>query len=399
MSSSLQHPLKFAERMSHIGSVGSFDFAARARTIEAAGHDVVHFEIGEPDFPTPENIVDVAVKAMRDGATSYTASAGTAEARRAAAKYVSPRAGFDIEPESVVFVPGSKNVLYFTLLALTEPGDEVIIPDPGYPTYRALVEFLGCRAVPLALRAENDYQPDPAELASLITDKTSLVVLNVPANPTGGALHRETAEGLATVLAERQLPVYADEINCRIMFESPHVSLLEMPGMRDLAIVSDGLSKAWSMCGWRLGFGVMPPALAERIGKIMVQTSACTATFTLAAAVEAFSSPASDRAVETMVGEFRRRRDVIVQRLNAIEGITCHAPAGAFYVFPDITATGWREKELANALLDQAHVAVLPGTGFGEQGTGHIRLSFATSEAKIVEGVDRIERFLVENKR
>lgn len=386
--------LRFADRMASIGTVGSFDVAAKARQLEQDGHHVIHFEIGEPDFPTPENIVEAGVSAMRAGATRYTPPSGVAAAREAAAAYVGRRAGVPVGPENIVFVPGSKNIVYFTLLALVNPGDEVIVPDPGYPSYRALVEFTGATRVDLPLRPENGFRPDPGELRSLVTPRTKLLILNFPANPTGAVLTRADAEELADVIIGNDLIVLVDEINARLTFDGEHISLYGLEGMAGRTVILDGLSKAWSMCGWRLGFGAMPTGLAVRMDKLMVQTSACTATFSQAAAIEAFTAPESDRAVQAMVAEFRRRRDIVVPRLNSMAGVRCHSPAGAFYAFPDIRGTGWNERVLAVHLLSEANVALLPGTGFGSQGAGHLRLSFATSVQDITTGLDRIGDFL-----
>lgn len=386
--------LRFAERMSSIGSVGSFDVAAQARRLEQDGHQVIHFEIGEPDFPTPRNIVEAGIAAMRAGATHYTPPSGTAAAREAAAQYIARRAGVPVGADNVVFVPGSKNIVYFALLALVNPGDEVIVPDPGYPSYRALVDFTGATRVDLPLRPENGFRPDPGELRSLVTARTRLLILNFPANPTGAVLAPRDAEEIAEICISHGLAVLVDEINARLTFDAPHLSLYGVPGMAERTVILDGLSKAWSMCGWRLGFGAMPVQLAGRMDKLMVQTSACTATFSQAAAIEAFTAPESDRAVATMVAEFRRRRDYVVEKLNSIAGIRCHAPLGAFYAFPDIRESGWNERTLAARLLSEAKVALLPGAGFGSQGAGHLRISFATSMQDISTGLDRIETFL-----
>jgi aspartate/methionine/tyrosine aminotransferase len=376
--------------MSALGTEGAFEVLAKARILEAQGRDIVHLEIGEPDYPTPDNIVEVAYAAMQNGATHYTPAGGLMEAREAAARYVHKWTGATPTPQQVVMVPGSKNVLHFALLSLVEPGDEVIYPDPGYPIYSSLARFVGARPVPVPIRESNDFRLDVEELRALVTDRTRMLILNTPANPTGGALTRADCEAIAQLAQERDLVVISDEIYSRLVYDGEHVSLYSLPGMEERTILMDGLSKAWAMCGWRLGWGVMPLELAQRFEKLMINTSSCAAAFTQLAAVEAFESPESDRAVELMRAEFRRRRDLLVEGLNRIPGVRCHKPAGAFYVFPNIEGTGWDERALADSLLTEAGVACLWGTAFGEHGKGYLRFSYANS----VENLERaLERF------
>jgi aspartate/methionine/tyrosine aminotransferase len=384
----------YAKRMGRIGTESAFEVLAAARALEAQGRDIIHLEIGEPDFTTPDNIIDAAVRAMRNGATHYTPAGGISEVREATARYVTKQTGVPTQPTNVVLTPGSKNVLLFALLSLVEEGDEVIVPDPGYSIYRSLVEFIGATAVSLPIRQANDFRVDVDELRSLVTPRTRMLIVNSPQNPTGGVLTRADCEGIAQLAVERDLVVISDEIYCRLIFDGEHVSLYSMPGMAERTIMMDGLSKAWAMCGWRLGFGVMPEDLARRMETLMINSSSCAAAFTQWAAVEAFESPESDRAVDEMVAEFKRRRDVIVDALNDIPGVRCHRPAGAFYVFPDISETGWNERELAARLLDEVGVAVLPGTTFGPEGAGHIRLSCANSVENLQRAAQRIAALL-----
>jgi aspartate aminotransferase len=386
--------IRFAERLSRLGTESAFEVLAHARRLEGEGRSIVHLEIGEPDFATPDNIIDAAVRAMRDGATHYTAASGIREVRERTAAYVSRHTGVPVAFDNVVLTPGSKNLLLFALLSLVEEGDEVIVPDPGYPIYRSLTEFIGAKAVSLPLRQENDFRIDVAELSGLITPRTRMLIVNSPQNPTGGILTREDCDEIARLANEHDLIVLSDEIYNRLSYDAPHVSLYGTPGMAERTVYMDGLSKAWAMCGWRLGFGSMPVEIAKKMDTLMINSSSCAAAFTQWAAVEAFESPKSEAAVVSMVAEFEHRRDRIVELLNAIPGFKCHRPAGAFYVFPDITATGFNERELAASLLDEVGVAVLPGTSFGPHGKGHIRLSYAASIANLEEAARRIAQYV-----
>ena len=386
--------MRFAARMSQVGTEGAFVVLAEAKRLEAQGRDIIHLEIGEPDFDTPDNIVDAAIAALRSGQTHYTAASGMMEVREATAAYAARRTGVDVHAENVVLVPGSKNILHFALLALVEEGDEVILPDPGYPIYRSLVEFVGGRPVPVPIREANDFRLDVEELRSLVTPRTRMLIVNTPANPTGGCLTRADVEAISDLAMERDLTVLSDEIYQRMLYDGEHVSFYSIPGMAERTILMDGMSKAWAMCGWRLGYGVMPTALARHMDTLMINTSSCAAAFTQVAAVEAFASPDSDAAVARMVTQFRQRRDLVVDGLNAIPGVRCHRPAGAFYVFPNIEATGLDESALQRGLLADVGVATLPGTAFGEHGKGYLRLSYANSIANLELALARIRDHL-----
>ena len=391
--------LRFAARMSRLGTESAFETLAQAKRLEAQGRDVIHLEIGEPDFATPDNIIEAGMRALRDGATHYTAASGIWEVREATARYVSRQTGVPTGPQQIVLVPGSKNILHFLLLAMIEAGDEVLIPDPGYPIYSSLVSFVGATPVSVPIHEDNHFRLDIDELRSLVSERTRVLIVNSPANPTGGVLTREDCEAIAAVAIEHDLFVLSDEIYSRLVYEGSHVSLYSIDGMAERCVLMDGLSKAWAMCGWRLGYGAMPAELAARMDTLMINTSSCAAAFTQWAAVEAFESPESDAAVTAMMAEFSERRDVVVDGLNAIPGVRCHRPAGAFYVFPSIEGTGWDERSLQRALLEQAGVAVLAGTAFGAGGRGYLRLSYANSVANLERGVERIGNLLATSPR
>ncbi len=391
--------MKFAQRMDNIGTEGAFEVLARARALEAEGRNIIHLEIGEPDFETPENIIEAAYGAMRDDYTHYTPAGGILEVRRAVADFLNRRLGTAVDPLEVVMVPGSKNVLLFTLLSCIEAGDEVILPDPGYPVYESLVRFIEARPVPIRLREERGFRMDLEELTSLVTDRTRLIIVNSPQNPTGGVLTGDDVRHIAELAVERDLLVIADEIYSQITYgDFKHVSLLAQPGMRERTVLLDGMSKAYAMCGWRLGYGVAPRELAMKMETLMINSSSCAAAFTQMAAIEALTSPDSDRAVKRMVGEFERRRNLMVDGLNRIPGFRCALPEGAFYAFPNIEGTGMDEREVADRLLTEAGVALLPGTAFGEGGRGYVRLAYTQSEAHIRDALGRIEEFFVKER-
>ncbi len=386
--------IKFAQRMNNLGTEGAFEVLAKARALEAQGRSIIHLEIGEPDFATPENIVEAAYGAMHADYTHYTPAGGILEVRQAVASFLNRRLGTDVDPLEVVMVPGSKNVLLFTLLSCIEAGDEVILPDPGYPVYESLVRFIQARPVPIRLREESGFRMDLEELASLVTDRTRLVIVNTPQNPTGGVLTAEDVRFIAALAVERDLLVISDEIYSQITYgDFKHASLLAEPGMRERTVLLDGMSKAYAMCGWRLGYGVAPRELAMKMETLMINSSSCAAAFTQMAAIEAFNSPDSDRAVKRMVGEFERRRDLMVDGLNRISGFRCARPDGAFYAFPNIEGTGMDERELADRLLNEVGVALLPGTAFGAGGKGYVRLAYTQSDSQIAEALSRIEGF------
>lgn len=386
--------VRFAERMDRLGTEGAFEVLARARRLEAQGRDIVHLEIGEPDFATPDNITEAAISALQAGHTHYTPAGGIPEAREAVAGFVSRRLGVETDPLEVVLVPGSKNVLLFVLLACVEPGDEVIFPDPGYPVYGSLVNFLGAAPVPVRLREDRSFRMDLEELAALVTPRTRLLILNTPQNPTGGVLTQEDVQFVARLAVDHDLLVVADEIYSQIVYGFEHVSVLSQPGMKERTILMDGMSKAYAMCGWRLGYGVAPRELAAAMEKLMINSSSCAAAFTQMAAIEALDSPESDAAVERMVTQFQSRRDLVVDGLNAIPGVRCQRPEGSFYAFPNIEGTGYGERELADALLQEAGVAVLPGTAFGAAGAGFLRLAYTQGEPDLRRGLERVGDYL-----
>jgi aspartate/methionine/tyrosine aminotransferase len=379
--------MKLAERMGRIGTETAFEAAARARALEATGRSVIHLEIGEPDFDTPPNIREAAKLAIDRGATHYTPTVGIPELRSAIAADATARKGFAVAPDRVVVVPGGKPVMFFTILALVGEGDEVIYPDPGFPIYESMARFVGGRAVPCPIRQENGFRLDPDELASLVTPRTKLVILNSPANPTGGVSTREDLDRIAAVARDHDLTVLADEIYGRILYEGEHVSIASLPGMVDRTIVLDGFSKTYAMTGWRLGYAIVPEPLVTPLGRLIVNSVSCTNAATQWAGVEALTGPQD--AVDAMVAEFRARRDLIVDGLNAIPGVTCLRPAGAFYVFPDISATGLAGAELADRLLNEGGVSALAGTAFGQVGRNHLRFSYATSRENIAEALRR----------
>jgi aspartate aminotransferase len=390
---------RFARRMDRLGTEGAFEVLARARQLEAEGRHVVHMEIGEPDFATPDNIVEAAVGAMRAGYTHYTPAGGIAQVREAVAAFVARRLQVEVRPNQVVLVPGSKNVLLFLLLACVEPGDEVIYPDPGYPVYASLVNFLHAVPVPIRLREEHDFRMDLEELAALVTPRTRLLILNSPQNPTGGVLDQEDVEFVARLAIEHDLLVLSDEIYSRILYDREHVSVLSQPGMGERAVLLDGLSKAYAMCGWRLGYGVAPPEIAAAMEKLMINSSSCAAAFTQMATLEALESPESEAALQRMVARFRSRRDLLVEGLNRMPGVHCRLPQGAFYAFPNVEATGIEEGRLATELLERAGVAVLAGTAFGPGGAGFLRLAYTQAEEDLRLGLERMGNYLADRVR
>jgi aspartate/methionine/tyrosine aminotransferase len=380
--------IRFAARMNHLGTETAFEVLARARALEAQGRDMVHLEIGEPDFDTPKNIRDAAERALREGFTHYGPSAGMPEARAAFAQYVQETRGTAATPDQVVITPGAKPIIFFTMLALLDAGDEVIYPNPGFPIYESMVDYVGAKRVPLMLNESSGFQFDVDHLKSLVTKRTKLLILNSPHNPTGGVLSHDTVQRLSELAVKHDFYVLSDEIYARIQYEGAPVSPYSFPGMRERTVVLDGHSKTYAMTGWRLGFGVMPPEMALKVSKLQTNSNSCTASFTQIAGIEALRGPQDS--VEAMIKEFRARRDMIVAGLNQVKGFRCHKPAGAFYVFPNITGTGMTSKEMENHLMEKAGVAVLAGTSFGSNGEGFIRLSYANSQANIRKALDRI---------
>ncbi len=383
----------FADRMKTLGTETAFEVLAKAKALEKQGKDVVHLEIGEPDFDTPKNIKDAAEKALKASYTHYTPSAGMPELRQAIAEYISETRKLDVKPEEVVVTPGGKPIMFFSILALVNPGDEVLYPNPGFPIYESLINFVGAKPVPIPLKEENEFSLDPEYVKEKITKKTKMIILNSPENPTGGVVTREQLKVIADCIKDRDDAfVLSDEIYSRIIYEGKHESITQFPGMKEKTIILDGFSKTYAMTGWRLGYGVMRKDLAEKVAQLMTNSNSCTNAFVQLAGVEALKGPQKD--AEKMVTEFKKRREVIVDGLNNIKGITCRKPHGAFYVFPNITGTGMDCRKLGDHLLYNAGVAVLPGTSFGKFGEGYLRLSFANSIENIKKALDRIEKSL-----
>jgi aspartate aminotransferase len=384
--------MRLAERMSRLGTETAFEVLARAKALEAQGREIIHLEIGEPDFDTPAHIKAAAVRALEEGWTHYTPAAGIPALREAIADYIRRTRGIPVGPEHVVVVPGGKPIMFFAILALVEEGDEVIYPNPGFPIYESMIRFVGARPVPLRLRMENEFRVDVEELARLITPRTRMLILNSPANPTGGVLTREDLAAIAELCLKHNLVVLSDEIYSRILYEGEHISIASFPGMLERTIILDGSSKTYAMTGWRLGYGVMPEPLAEAVTRLMINSNSCTAAFTQIAGIAALTGPQDD--VDRMVAAFRERREVMVEGLNRLPGFRCLKPKGAFYAFPNIEGTGMSSRELAHYLLEEAGVAVLSGTAFGEYGEGFLRLSFANSIENIQKALERIEKAL-----
>jgi aspartate/methionine/tyrosine aminotransferase len=379
--------------METLGTETAFEVLAKAKALEKQGKDVVHLEIGEPDFDTPKNIKEAAVKALNAGYTHYGPSAGIPELREAIAQYISKTRGIEVDPDEVVVTPGAKPIMFFGILALVNPGEEVLYPNPGFPIYESVVNFVGAKPVPIPLKEENDFRLDPEYVKEKITKKTKMIILNSPENPTGGVLTKEDLKVIADCVAERDdVFVLSDEIYSRIIYERKHESIASLPGMEEKTILLDGFSKTYAMTGWRLGYGVMRKDLAQKVAQLMTNSNSCTCTFTQIAGIEALKG--SQNEVDKMVAEFKKRREVIVSGLNNIKGITCKKPHGAFYVFPNIKGTGMDCKKLGDYLLNEAGVAVLPGTSFGKYGEGYLRLSFANSIENIKKALDRISNAL-----
>jgi aspartate aminotransferase len=395
MEKATQYELRLSERMSHLGTETAFEVLNQARVLERQGKDIVHLEIGEPDFDTPKNIIDAAVNALRKGWTHYGPSAGFPELRQAIAEEVRRSRGVAVDSAEVVVVPGGKPIIFFTMLALIDRGDEVIYPNPGFPIYESMIEYLGGKAIPIRLREEKDFGLDVDELASLITERTKLVILNSPQNPTGGVLEQADIRDIAQTIGDRNILVLSDEIYSRLIFEGQHHSIIAVPGFKDRTILLDGFSKTYAMTGWRLGYGVMRSDLATHITRLMTNSNSCTASFTQVAGIEALRGDQSS--VEHMRLEFQRRRDAFVAGLNRIKGFSCRMPKGAFYVFPNVMKTGWKSRKLANALLEEAGVACLSGTAFGDYGEGYLRFSVANSLENLSKGLSRIDQWTKQN--
>jgi aspartate aminotransferase len=378
--------------MARLGTETAFEVLVRARALEARGRDVVHLEIGEPDFDTPAPISDAAVEALRAGATHYGPAAGIPELREAVAHDSARRRGVRATPEMVVITPGAKPILFFVILALVDEGDEVLYPNPGFPIYESMIRYIGGNPVPVRLLEEKDFTLDVDQLVDRVGPRTRLIILNSPHNPTGGIIPESGLRAIADAASRWGVPILSDEIYSRILYEDEHVSIARMPGMEPLAIVLDGFSKTYAMTGWRLGYGIMPAPMAQVVAKLQINATSCTATFSQFAAVQALRGDQSP--VDAMLTEFRRRREAIVDGLRKTPGFSCARPRGAFYVFPNIARTGYSSKALADKLLDEGGVACLSGTAFGEFGEGHLRLSYANSMENIQEALKRIHTVL-----
>ncbi len=384
------HELRMAERMGRLGTETAFEVLARARALEARGHSVVHLEIGEPDFDTPQFIKDAAVEALAEGFTHYTPAPGLPQVREVIADYVARTRGISVEPAQVVVTPGAKPIMFYLLLALINNGDEVVYQNPGYPIYESMIKFAGGVPVPLVLRESNGFRVDPRELRSLVTRRTKLIITNSPHNPCGSVLSRDEVRAIAEVVASSDALWLSDEIYSRIIYDGVFASPAGLPGMEDRLVILDGFSKTYAMTGWRLGYGVMRRDLAERLTQLQINATSCAAAFVQMAGAAALRGPQDE--VEAMVAEFRRRRDVITDGLNRIEGISCLRPGGTFYVFPNVSAVDPDGRAFADHLLTEGGVATLAGTAFGAHGRGYLRISYANSLANIEEALRRIER-------
>ena len=381
--------MNFADRMDRLGTESAFEVLAKAKGLEAQGKDIVHLEIGQPDFITPANISEAAFRAMKDGHTGYGPSAGLLEFREVIAEHISETRGIEIHPDEVTVTPGAKPIIFFTILALVNEGDEVIYPNPGFPIYESVIDFIDGKAIPLPLREEVGFRFRIEDLEASISDRTKLLIINSPQNPTGGTLAKSDLEAIAELAVKHNFYVLTDEVYSRILYEGVHDSLISLPGMKERTILLEGHSKTYAMTGWRLGYGIAPTELADKITQLTINSNSCTATFTQFAGIEALKGPQDF--VHEMVTEFRTRRDAIVDGLNAIEGVSCIKPLGAFYVFPNVSQLPLSCQDLSDYLLEDAGVAVLPGTAFGKYGDGYLRLSYANSLENIQEALARMD--------
>ena len=394
-SETVHHDLLLAPRMSRLGTETAFEVLSKAKALERQGRSIIHLEIGEPDFDTPSNIVEAASTALHTGWTHYGPSAGQPELRQTIANYVSRSRNIDVSPDEVVVVPGGKPIIFYAMLSLIDHGDEVIYPNPGFPIYESMINYVGGTAVPIPLRQERDFSVDPVELESLISDRTRLIILNSPQNPTGGILPRRDIEKIANAIGDRNIFVLSDEIYSRLQFEGEPFSIMSLPWMQDRTILLDGFSKTYAMTGWRMGYGVMRADLAAHFTRLMTNSNSCTASFTQRAGIEAITGDQSP--VDLMRTEFERRSRFFVEGLNRIRGFSCRMPKGAFYVFPNIEKTGWKSKPMADALLERAGVAALSGTAFGQYGEGFLRFSVANSMPQLEQALQRIADWTRQN--
>jgi aspartate/methionine/tyrosine aminotransferase len=384
--------MKLAARMDGLGVEGAFNVLVRARALEAQGRDIIHLEIGEPDFATERHIIDAAKQALDEGWTHYGPPQGLPELREAISTHVCRTRGIRVGPEHISVVPGGKPIIFFPMLALIEPGDEVIYPNPGFPIYESMINFLGATPKPIPLVEARGFSFDLDRLRDSLSPKTKLLILNSPHNPTGGVIPAADIHAIAEMVRDRDVIVLADEIYSRIYFDQPPLSFASIPGMLEKTIILDGFSKTYAMTGWRMGYGIMPGWLVEAVNKLMVNSNSCTASFTQRAGIAALNGPQDG--VTAMVEEFRRRRDAFCAGLNSLPGFRCAIPGGAFYAFPNITGTGLSSEALFDALLEHAGVASLSGTAFGAYGEGYLRFSIANSYEKLMAAVERIRQFL-----
>jgi len=384
--------MKLAKRMERLGTETAFEVLAKAKKLEAEGKKIIHLEIGEPDFDTPENISNAAIDAIKKGFTHYNPSPGLPELRQTIADYMSKTRGLNFTSDEVVVMPGGKPVMFYAILAIVEEEDEVIYPNPGFPIYESMINFIGAKAVPIPLKEEKGFAFDIEDFKKLVTDRTKMVILNTPHNPTGGVLTKDDILQIAEVIKDKDIWVLSDEIYSRLIFEGEHFSIASVDGFKDRTIILDGYSKYYAMTGWRAGFGVMNKEIAPHIAKLVTNSVSCTNTFVQKACIEALTGPQDS--VDKMREEFRARREIIVDGLNSIPGFSCVMPHGAFYAFPNITKTGYKSKELQDHLLYQAGVASLAGTSFGAYGEGYLRFSYANSRENIKEAIKKIKEVL-----
>jgi aspartate/methionine/tyrosine aminotransferase len=388
--------MRTAIRMARLGTETAFEVLAKARKLESQGKEIVHLEIGEPDFDTPWHIKEAAKKAIDEGFTHYGPSAGLPEHRKAIAEYISETRGINVDPDEVVVTPGAKPIIFFTILTWLRPGDEVITPSPGFPIYESMINFVGAKPVPLPLREENDFSIDPDEFKNLVTPLTKMVILNSPQNPCGSVVSKEALGKIAEVVGnDDEMLVISDEVYSEILYEGKHESFAAIPGMKEKTVLIDGYSKTFAMTGWRCGYGIMNKDIAQHVTRLQTNSNSCTATFTQIACIEALKGPMDD--VRKMVAEFKKRRDVIVKGLNEIPGFSCKMPKGAFYVFPNIKKTGYSSGELETIMLNDAGVACLSGASFGAFGKGYLRFSYANSIENINKALDKIKKWATAN--
>ncbi|XOV93182.1 MAG: pyridoxal phosphate-dependent aminotransferase [Bacteroidota bacterium] len=388
--------MDFSDRVGRLSSETAFSVLARAKYLESQGKEVIHLEIGQPDFDTPQNIKDAAIRALQEGKTGYCPTPGINELREAIARETAQTRNVKVDPEQVVITPGAKPIMFFTILALVNEGDEVMYPNPGFPIYESLLHFVKAKAIPYPLREEKGFSFDIEEFRSLVTNKTKLIILNSPQNPTGGILPIEDLEAVAKISAERNIAVLSDEIYRRLIYDQPFHSIASVGDMMDRTIILDGFSKTFAMTGWRLGYGVMNVDLAKKIELLQVNSNSCAPTFTQYGGIEALEE--DQTAIDEMVAAFRKRREVIVAGLNQIDGLSCITPQGAFYAFPNVKKLNIQPQKLADLLLDQYGVALLNGSSFGQYGTGYLRLSYANSIENINKALDKIQQAITDHK-